>query len=316
MDDITVLVILGGNLPITIIRQLSSRGSFPSLDNAAEDVELNSGFRWRGRELIIAFGLSIATRREELFELYMRTYLPFLDDLSPSWKHYILTITIDHGRLTADGFRRIICLDGPIRPVDTKTWNDDGVSLLHLIFVLYLQHGLNADAEEFKPLLEEVIEATNDMHRKFHSTPLSRLISFQEAYSALQGAVMPLHCFGLHWLRFRFQKKTVRGRLEEMTEALQSLVSVIARCGYDLLEFGRQEAATWVGQCSADSIAGNALYVGLRYDEVFEVRAVHYGAEPRDWYFVLDHHYEEYAGAFWNVIENPHLFMVPGAWVD
>ncbi|KAG6365528.1 hypothetical protein INS49_007139 [Diaporthe citri] len=62
--------------------------------------------------------------------------------------------------------------------------------------------------------------------------------------------------------------------------------------------------------------ASDALYLGFGYNEVCEVKAVHYGAEPRDWYFEVDCHYEEYAAAFWDLIDNPHLFEIPGAWVD
>lgn len=318
MDDFTMFEIFNGELPISIIRQLSSRGSFPSLDNAAEDFEFNGEFRWwesrSENERTSVFCLSIASRREELFELYMRTYFPFLGALPTSWKQYILPLIIHYRHLTPDDFRRIICLDGPIQPVDTKTWNDDGASLLNPIFLFYLEHVLKANAEEFRPLVEEAIQATDDIHRAFHST--LRLSSSKPPCSAFQYAVMMLLGFNFGWPRFLFQRSTVRGRLEEMMVALQSLVSVIAGCGYDLLEFGRQEAATWVGQCSAHRIAGDALCLGIRYDEVCEVRAVHYGAEPRDWYFELDYHYEEYAGAFWNLIENPHLFLVPGAWID
>lgn len=317
MDTWALSRILQGTMPIDIIRQLSSRGSFHSLANAAEDFLQfqDETMLWSISHLSSGYCLSSASQRQELFEFCLRTYFPFWNDLPPRRKQFILMFDLTTGNWTADGLRHIICPDGVIRPIDTKAWNDDGASLLHPIFLKYLLHSfVTADSGKFKTLLKEAIQATDDVHRTFYSTLAPHFI--EGPFSALQEALMALMKLTFVWPGFPFEKLTVRGRLERMAVALQSLVSVIASCGYDLLKFGRQEAVKWVGQRSTDSIAGDALYLGIRYDEVCNVSAVHYGAEPRDWYLVLDHHYEGYAEAFWNLIENPHLFMVPGAWVN
>lgn len=311
--------ILQGTMPINIMRQLSSRGFFHPLAKAAEDLEFQ-GESWLPSfyTILSASCLSIASHREELFELCFRTYFPFWNDLPPRRKQLMaqLSILFHDKTWTVDGLRHIICPDGPIRPVDTKAWNDDGVSYLHTISTYYLLHVFKVDAGESKTLLEEAIQATDDVHRVFYPK-LGEFVG-EGPWSAFQEAVMMSLFVNFQVMGTPLNGMTVRGSLESITVALQSLVSVIASCGYDLLEFGRQEAMTWGGRCSADSIAGDALYLGIRCqcDEVYEVKAVHYGAEPRDWYFEWEYHYEEYAGPFWNLIENPHLFMMPGSWVD
>lgn len=314
MSTTTVVSILEGKMPIDIIRQLSSRGSFHSLADALEDVGPYNEMTWEFNQIESAWCLALASRWQEFFDLYLRTYFPLWNDLPPRLKQDTVVFGIGYGMWTVDGLRRVICPDGPIRPIDTKTWNDGNGSLLHVVLSYYLMQFSKAEAGDSKTLelLEEAIQATDDVHHA--SEPSDFFTDIREKCSALQeGLMMSLHySFELAPIRERY----AHTMLEILTRALQSLMSVLASCGYDLLKFGRQEAVTWSGQCNADSIIGDALYLGFRYHEVHEVRAVHYGAEPRDWYFEVDCHYEDYAGVFWNLIENPHLFMVPGAWVD
>lgn len=315
MDIDTVLLTFRGTMPIDTIRRLSSHGCFEILANSAEDFELHKGVsHWEEDFVASSFCLSLASQRQELLEFCLRTYFPSLQDLPPSQKRLTLIFGSYEASWTADGLRHIISPDGPIRPIDTKAWNDDGVSILHVVFSSYLMQFSKAEAGNFKTLLEEAIQATDDVHHASESNFYFNGIA--ENCSALQqGLLTSLHTnFG--WTATRTEERTARAVVEGLTTALQSLISVLASCGYDLLEFGRQEAVTWFGQCNAGSNVGGALYLGFRYDEVRQVRVVHYGAEPRDWYFEVDCLHEEYAGAFWNLVENPHLFMVPGAWVD
>lgn len=94
-------------------------------------------------------------------------------------------------------------------------------------------------------------------------------------------------------------------------------MSVLARYGYDLLEFGQQEAAIWVSGDKTDRIVGDALNLGIgdQHDGFPYVKALHFGPEPEDWYFELDFYYEDYVGDFWKLLENSHLLM-PGAWIE
>lgn len=312
MNMETVCRICQGTLPIGIIRKLSSRGSFHVLTSAAENFQFHNGVLNYGLDFMLGTWCLAFISRQEFFDLCLRTYFPFWNGIPPRYKQEILIIaTVGSIGWPASGVRRLICPDGPIRPIDTKAWNDRDGSILHVVFSYYLMEFSKAKARTFKGLLEEVIQATDDM---YYATRAGFLFPSEAYCSALQtGLKMSLvHRFALRELRGRDTVST----LERLTRALQSLMSVLASCDYDLLEFGRQEAMTWFNRCNADSIIGDELYLGFRYDEVCQVRAVHYGAEPRDWYFEVDFHYEDYAGVFWNRIENPHLFEMPGAWVD
>lgn len=314
MDINTVLLIFRGTMPIDTIRRLSSHGCLEPLANVAEDFELCNEPEWTIESMLKFYCLSLASQRQELLEFCLRTYFPFLQDLPPRQKRFILFCGSRQERWTADGLRHIISPDGPIQPIDTKAWNDDGVSILHVVFSYYLMQLSKAEAGNFKTLLEEAIQATDDVHHASESDFYFNGIA--ENCSALQqGLLTSLHDNFRSTASWK-EGRTTRAVLEGLTTALQSLMSVLASYGYDLLEFGRQEAVTWFGQCNAGSNVGGALYLGFRYDEVRQVRVVHYGAEPRDWYFELDFHYEDYVGAFWNLVENPHLFEMPGAWID
>lgn len=314
MGIATVFAVFEGTMPIDIIRQLSSRGFFNSLANATEDFELyNETVEWNGAHIFSAFGLVLASRRQELFELCLRAYFPCWYDLPPRLKQEILILGVLFVGCTADGLRRIICPDGPIRPIDTKAWNNDGASLLHVLFHYYLLRNFVTDSEDFKSLLEEAIRATDDVHYVYHGFhPKTFLLEEAEGVSALRGALSLLPIV----TDISLKVWTVHGKLSGMTVALQSLMSVLATCGHDLLDFGRKEADIWASECDTRRTMGDWLYLGIRYNKIREIRAVHYGAEPKDWYFEMDYHYEEYAGVFWNLIENPHVFMIPGSWVD
>lgn len=113
---------------------------------------------------------------------------------------------------------------------------------------------------------------------------------------------------------------TTRRLLKRTLVKLQKMMSVIASCGYDLLEFGRREAKTWVVRFfpGRNPNLGDTLHVGSGspHDGYPYIKAVHYGSDPKDWYFEMDFFYEDYAGDFWRLLENPHLYMIPGAWID
>lgn len=306
MDIRTVGRILDGALPMDIIRQLSSRGSFETLADAAEGFgQLNGTMtprRLGEAQIFSTFCLFWASQRQELFEHCLRTYFPFWYDLPPKRRQGILMLDLLMANWTAIGLRQIIRPNGPIQPADTKAWSDDGVSILHVVFVFYLLHYCEADAGDCDTLLEEAIQATDDVHRTFAREEFHHF-GLTESFSVLQAAIMTLLKIRSYGTGMLLEKRVARGKLEKMTEALQSLMSVVASCGYDLLEFGRREASTWVDKHNADGIVGDALYLGVPYHGL-HVSVVHYGAEPRDWYFEADCHHEEYAGAFWNLIEN------------
>lgn len=312
MDIWTVEEVCGGTMPIDVVRKVLSRGSCDSLASAAASVQPYDQGSWSFRQHRNVFCLSWTSQRQELLHEYcLRTHFPSWRKLPPRQKQDVLMSTLPFASWTANNLRLMICPDGPIRPVEAEAWNDDGVSLLHVIIPYYLMEFYEDHAGDFKTLLEEAIQATDDVHYMHTFKPRSHISGIGESCSAFQVALMSL----LHY-SVDLKRRIGRGSLERLTMALQSLMSVLATCGHDLLGFGRREANLWAEVCVTRRVVGDSLYLGFKYRGIREVSAIHYGAEPKDWYFEMDFHYERFAGAFWNLIENPHLSMVPGAWVD
>ncbi|KXH42053.1 hypothetical protein CNYM01_08403 [Colletotrichum nymphaeae SA-01] len=85
--------------------------------------------------------------------------------------------------------------------------------------------------------------------------------------------------------------------------------------GHDLEEYGRREMEYF--KCEARLREERLI---LEYDESsygtgMRLVSFTYGREPGDWDLIWSLEAEEYAGEFWDLIENPPL-RIPGAWVD
>jgi hypothetical protein len=224
---------------------------------------------------------------------------------------------VPFGACSVDALRFVICPDGHVQPVDVQAWIDDGASILHNVFYFYLNSPSDIGNQDWERLLEEAIEATGDVHH-IMDFPEIRFNGTPSRGSALESALVATLQDILYHHPGMFGQRATRRALKRTMGKLQALMSVLAGCGYNLAEFGRQEAVVWVSAPLNSKAVGDVLYLGIGdwYDGLPLVKAVHYGAEPRDWYFEMDLHYEDYAGDFWHLLENPHLFMVPGAWVD
>lgn len=299
-------------LPVDMILSLVGRGCLEPIILTVEDfdnrrINLSMNHHWVGMR-----ALTLVALTQEVFEVLLRTCFPFWRDYPPRRKHWWILNRLSSFKMTADSLRRLVIFPyGPVRPIDAQVWMDDGASLLSLVFSYYLRFSSNPDTGDWDTLLEEAIKASDDIHHILDSPFI--YYRFRHSFSAFKSALV--------WSLFDFRdwkedKTTTRHELRELTVNLQHMMSILANCGHDLLEFGRQEAATWARKRKSDKIVGDTLYIGIKYDWVRYIRTIHYGAEPRDWYFELDYHYEDCAGAFWNLIENPHLYMLPGAWID
>lgn len=300
------------NLPVDMILSLVGRGCLEPINHTVEDFE-NLWANMTTTHWVSMTVFTLVAPGREVFEVLLRTSFPFWRDYPPRRKHRIILNRLSFYEMTADSLRRlVICPYGPVRPIDAQIWIDDGASLLSLVFSYYLRNSSNPDTGNWDTLLEEAIKASDDMHHILDSPFI--FFEFNNACSAFKSALL--------WSIFRFRgwkredKTTTRHELRELTVNLQWMMSILASCGHNLLEFGRQEAAIWARKGKSDKIVGDTLYIGIKYDWVRYVRAIHYGAEPEDWYFELDYHYEDDVGAFWNLVENPHLYMMPGAWID
>lgn len=296
-------------LPMETIRRLSSRGFLDPLAIAAEELlSLPTSPSWLLNDSLFYFAFT--THTAELFAFCFSTCVPSWRGISPGLKQQTVKLMFTSPNpwhpWPVDCARFLICPDSPIRPIDVQEWKEGGVSLLQLVFFIYLNLSRGAGFGDWSTLIEETIKATNDVHHLVKSPyPLSDI---SDACSAFESALVESLYNNLH---------SERG-LKELRMNLKSLLSILTCCGHDLLEFGQKEASIWVGKDYTVRIVGNELYlrVGDRHDGVGDVWTVHYGAKLSDWYLELDHSFELCVGDFWSRIENPHLFMVPGAWVD
>lgn len=300
------------NMPMDIIRQLSSQGFLDFAVDGAEELFADPMSLWMN-EIISLDCLALATQMPELFEFYLQTCFPFWHDTPPSWKHKILEMTVGlNSPFTADALQQLICPGGHIRPIDLQEWIEDGCSLLRLVLFVYLKFCSDDGAGDWDSLLEETIKATDDLHHMVEP-PYPSIDSTRSAFESATRWILEEY-FNIRI--FSPLNLTPRRWLKKFRVNLQSLMSIIAGCGHDISKFGRKEAVIWSRSDDNDRTVGDALYLGIRYDGIGLIRALHYGAKPEDWYLETDYLYEEYAGPFWHFIENPHLFMVPGAWID
>lgn len=330
--ELAVCAILASGLPRDILSQLGSQGLFDDLANAAEDLEfLSEPVIDNIVNLSSILALTWTMDRPGDFEFALRTCFPFWHSLPPRQKQQIsmplpLKLTSEHCLpfWTASAFR-LMFSNGPIRKIDVQAWIDGDASLLHQVFFCYLNSSSRGLNPCWKLLLEEVIKATDDVHFRLE-LPYARV----DVYAGTFSTVYIGACSALEWAVVAVLSGLLspgpsmvdamaptRWLLKNWTAKLQAIMSVLARYGYDLLEFGRQEAAIWVSEDNTGRVVGHSLCLGIGGQQhgIPYVRAVHYGSEPKDWYFELDFYYEDYAGDFWNLLENPHLLM-PGAWIE
>lgn len=117
------------------------------------------------------------------------------------------------------------------------------------------------------------------------------------------------------WLNFTYGG-TPSSRMTKKHEkiliiAVRFLLEVISEAGIDLEEYGRRESEllvpyvpyyrSWTDFTTTPS---NPYLVSIKY-----------GPRPEDWDFTWDLLVEEFAGEFWEMLENQPLH-IPGAWVD
>ncbi|KAK1688432.1 hypothetical protein BDP55DRAFT_655910 [Colletotrichum godetiae] len=146
----------------------------------------------------------------------------------------------------------------------------------------------------------------------FKGTSLERL-SMQESSYAGEGQYTPLFIgiFDMPWNYVNIGRcihKLLRMWLEDMQTS-----------SIDLDEYGRREMEVFKRDAllqerrlrirSTRDDGYYESYPGMR------LTSFTYGPEPEDWKLVWSPEAEEYAGEFWDLIENPPL-RIPGGWVD
>ncbi|KAG8161642.1 hypothetical protein KVR01_008629 [Diaporthe batatas] len=325
-------------LPIEYAQRMVSRGLLQSMTDEVEDLEVLSApmseiSHW-GKSLTISY-MMFTSHMPEVFELCFRTLFPLWHNLPPRRKQWILMQdwyfscrypyclylwgSVGFRTWTADALQLMLFPDRHVRPNDVQAWADDGASMLHQVLFYILRSESDIADHSWKILLKEIIEATEDVHHGLQVPRFRRLGSCSALELALLCALLRILRFGPHKLDGKGYRWTTRRLLKLTLMKLQMAMSNFASCGYDLLEFGRQESKTWFIKHPADRNrnVGNTLFVGIGEKRGgLYVRSLHYGSDPKDWYFEMDFRYEHYVGQFWNRLENPHLYMMPGAWID
>ena len=333
-NNYSTVFTLTGHLPFDVKQQLVSRGLCNSLVSAVEDFEFWTKPVKPSTNHVRSVCFLFLVAHKPVLEIYFRTCFPFCHDLPPKRKQEILMLAwsqglcfvaefnrfepwngVPFGGCSVDALRFFICPDGHVQPVDVQAWIDDGASILHNVFYFYLNSLPDSGHQNWERLLEEAIEATDDVHHRMDFSDFGYKGTRSALEWALVATLQDILYYDPHEL---LGQRATRRALKRTMGKLQALMSVLTGCGYNLAEFGRQETVAWVTAPLNSKAAGDVLYLGIGdwCDGLPFVKAVHYGAEPRDWYFEMDLHYENYAGDFWHLLENPHLFMVPGAWVD
>ncbi|KAK2754504.1 hypothetical protein FQN54_006905 [Arachnomyces sp. PD_36] len=99
---------------------------------------------------------------------------------------------------------------------------------------------------------------------------------------------------------------------------IRILTRALHAAGVDLLQFGAEEASLFTKGLVEQDIECLVKYDN-EYITLLIVRLIgfSYGPNPDDWYCWFSTFRDEYAGEFWNMVENgePQL-PVPGAWID
>lgn len=329
---------------IDILQQLVSRGVMDEIADEVEEAEL-SGAPMTERLNDFMFVTMLYTiwtsHSPEVFELCFRTVFPFWHNLPPIRKQQLLMMewtlqywcpqvfrawaAQEYSPWTSDALRLLLSPERHVRKNDVQSWIGGGASVLHQVFLYFLRSESCTANQDWEILLRESLEATDDVQHRLR-VPCVYELSFIGNCSALEfalvgelGRICGLEKVSIDDDIFHTRISTQR-LLRRTMMKLQSMMSVIASCGHDLLEFGRREAKTWGVDRYPDrdrNGGDDTLFLGIgdQHGGIY-IKAVHYGSDPWDWYFEIEYNYEDYAGDFWHLLENPHLFMVPGGWID
>ncbi|OAQ66837.1 ankyrin repeats (many copies) domain-containing protein [Pochonia chlamydosporia 170] len=152
--------------------------------------------------------------------------------------------------------------------------------------------------------------------------PLSFLtnLSVSGMTPLLYGAMFQLET--LFCYKHRLPSNKRRKTLKLHLDMVRAFLDVVSRSGIDLQEYGRDEVAAFQSHKRVFSNKGRTFFMhSLYYWQPYLV-SISYGPTPEDWTFLWDDLVEEFAGEFWQMIEDGYYKIedgcskIPGAWVD
>ncbi|EXF83553.1 hypothetical protein CFIO01_00695 [Colletotrichum fioriniae PJ7] len=116
-----------------------------------------------------------------------------------------------------------------------------------------------------------------------------------------------LGLFGNTWGHWKYKRQT--------SIYLRKWLEDVQISDHDLEEYGRREMEYFKCEVRLREERLRTCSETMEPDSGMRLVSFTYGSEPKDWNLVWSLEAEEYAGEFWDLIENPPLH-VPGGWVD
>lgn len=126
------------------------------------------------------------------------------------------------------------------------------------------------------------------------------------------------HLQFLLWYKRCLPTNKQRKILKVHLDMVRAFLNVLSRSGIDLQEYGRDEVAAFQSQRRVFVNGGRTHFIDNLYSPDVAIPclvSISYGPTPEDWTFLWDDLVEEFAGEFWQMIEDGY-YKIPGAWVD
>lgn len=192
--------------------------------------------------------------------------------------------------------------DGGIKPADFSVILDtSGESSLQTLVSFYVRIQAFDEESSWKELVRWILQGVS-----------SQRLSMQTSFVATKGKppyYTPL-ISGLYdnlWDHSEYKRKT--------SLFLRKWLEDVQISDHDLEEYGRREMEYFKCEVRLREERLRTWSETMEPDSGMRLVSFTYGPEPKDWKLVWSLEAEEYAGEFWDLIENPPL-RVPGAWVD
>ncbi|KAK7459752.1 hypothetical protein Landi51_00001 [Colletotrichum acutatum] len=102
---------------------------------------------------------------------------------------------------------------------------------------------------------------------------------------------------------------------KSLVATLSEWVTILSSSDVELLDYGREERHMYEQGLTAVSQRWAPWNYESRGTTRFSLLGITYGSSPSHWRLWWTYEYEDYAGEFWNMIQD-EASKVPGAWVD
>lgn len=227
-----------------------------------------------------------------------------LPSVTPAVLHQIIR---DTGVITADDIKQ--CHRAKLSLLHYVAWRCG----FHLEYPSLLQS--EESASWYELLLEVLNAAPEDLGSRHYATQHPTCVAEQYDHP-----MTPLFAF-LVGICDTSQATKLRSQFRMM---LAVWLRILKDAGINLMSYGRREAALFAKSPEVKGIRWKAMYEDTSEECVRvapysspgpKIRSIRYGPEVSDWSLEWDLDAEEFAGEFWELVENPPL-RIPGAWVD